>query len=99
VPAGVASGRMMIMRWPADFMWGTGASSTQREDAAPGSDWWDWEHAGHVPKSGERNGFGVRFAEDLFALRRSGSGAPSAFIEWARLEPEPGVHDDKAIAH
>ena len=27
--------------WPEGFMWGTGASSTQCEGAAPASDWYD----------------------------------------------------------
>ena len=34
------------MRWPDGFLWGTGASSTQCEGAAPASDWWEWERAG-----------------------------------------------------
>ena len=53
------------MIWPKGFIWGTGASSTQCEGAAPASDWWEWERAGRAPVSGEGNGFGSRFAEDL----------------------------------
>ncbi|MCU1452998.1 MAG: beta-glucosidase/6-phospho-beta-glucosidase/beta-galactosidase [Acidimicrobiales bacterium] len=45
------------MKWPEGFLWGTGASSTQCEGAAPASDWWDWERAGHAPRSGDGNGF------------------------------------------
>ena len=48
-------------------MWGTGASSTQCEGAAPASDWWQWERDGHAPPSGDGNGFAARYAED-FAL-------------------------------
>ena len=56
------------MEWPPGFMWGTGASSTQCEGAAPASDWWDWERAGRAPLSGNGNGFADRFAEDFTAL-------------------------------
>jgi beta-glucosidase len=45
------------MRWPTGFWWGTGASSTQCEGAAPSSDWWAWERDGHAPRSG--HGMGV----------------------------------------
>ena len=37
---------LMPMQWPDGFMWGTGASSTQCEGAAPASDWWEWERDG-----------------------------------------------------
>ena len=38
--------------FPAGFWWGTGASSTQAEGAAPASDWCALERAGHVPPIG-----------------------------------------------
>ena len=53
------------MQWPEGFMWGTGASSTQCEGAAPASDWWIWERDGHAPISGDGNGFAARYAEDF----------------------------------
>jgi len=42
----------------ADFWWGTAASSTQAEGAAPASDWFALERAGTMPPSGSGNGFG-----------------------------------------
>ncbi len=80
-------------------MWGTGASSTQCEGAAPASDWWDWERAGHAPPSGDGNGFGTRFAEDFGLFADLGLKHHRLSIEWARVEPEPGRHDDRAVAH
>ena len=53
------------MRFPENFMWGTGASSTQCEGAAPASDWWQWEREGHAPISGAGNDFAARHAEDF----------------------------------
>jgi len=53
------------MAWPDGFLWGTGASSTQCEGAAPASDWIDWERDGHAPRSGDGNGFADRYADDF----------------------------------
>jgi beta-glucosidase len=60
------------MKWPPEFMWGTGASSTQCEGAAPASDWWDWEREDRAPLSGDGNGFADRYAEDFAALAALG---------------------------
>jgi len=80
-------------------MWGTGASSTQCEGAAPASDWWDWERAGHAPLSRDGNGFATRYAEDFRALADLGLTHHRLSLEWARIEPTPGVHDPAAIEH
>jgi beta-glucosidase len=87
------------MDWPDGFMWGTGASATQCEGAAPASDWWDWERAGHAPLSGEGNGFAERFAEDFRLLASLGLRHHRLTIDWARVEPEPGRHDPAAVAN
>ena len=86
------------MRWPEGFMWGTGASSTQCEGAAPASDWWDWEQAGRAPVSGDGNGFATRFADDFRLYAELGLTHHRLSIEWARIEPAPGEHDAEAVA-
>ncbi|MCB0976128.1 MAG: glycoside hydrolase family 1 protein [Acidimicrobiales bacterium] len=87
------------MRWPEGFMWGTGASSTQCEGAAPASDWWLWERDGQAPLSGDGNGFAERYREDFGLLAGLGLTHHRLSIEWARIEPEPGVHDPAAVDH
>lgn len=87
------------MSWPAGFLWGTGASSTQCEGAAPASDWWGWERAGRAPASGDGNGFASRYAQDFELLASLGLRHHRLSIEWARLEPELGKHDANAISH
>src|SRR5580698_2516629 len=87
------------MRWPDGFMWGTGASSTQCEGAAPASDWWDWERQGRAPISGDGNGFAKRFAEDFAIYASLGLTHHRLSIEWARIEPEEGIYDRAAIEH
>jgi beta-glucosidase len=87
------------MQWPEGFMWGTGASSTQCEGAAPASDWWDWERAGHAPLSGDGNGFTQRYAEDFEIFAGLGLTHHRLSIEWARIEPAEGDHDQAAVDH
>jgi beta-glucosidase len=97
--SGPVQARMTGMEWPLDFMWGTGASSTQCEGAAPESDWREWERAGRVPVSGDGNGFSTRFGEDFALYAQLGLTHHRLSVEWARIEPSPGVHDARAIAH
>lgn len=87
------------MEWPEKFIWGTGASSTQCEGAAEASDWFDWERAGHAPASLSGNGFATRYAQDFAILAGLGLRHHRLSIEWARIEPEPGVYDERAVAH
>jgi beta-glucosidase len=87
------------MEWPEGFMWGTGASSTQCEGAAPAGDWWDWERAGRAPLSGSGNDFATRYAEDFALYADLGLTHHRLSIEWARIEPAPGERDPEAVAH
>jgi beta-glucosidase len=87
------------MQWPDGFLWGTGASSTQAEGSAPASDWLLWEQGGHVRASGNGNGFGTRYAEDFALYAGLGLTHHRLSVEWARLEPQEGVHDPDAVAH
>ena len=80
-------------------MWGTGASSTQSEGAAPHSDWIEWERTGHSPHSLTGNDFGTRYREDFALLRNLGLVHHRLSIEWARIEPKQGEHDQEAIRH
>ena len=87
------------MSFPSGFWWGTGASSTQAEGAAPASDWLLYEKQGRVPPSGVGNGFGTRYAEDFELYAQYGLTHHRISIEWARIEPEEGRRDPAAIEH
>jgi beta-glucosidase len=87
------------MPFPEDFWWGTGASSTQAEGAAPASDWARWEDQGRAPRSGAGNGFATRYAEDFRLLAELGLTHHRLSIEWARIEPREGERDNDAIEH
>ncbi|HVX19673.1 MAG TPA: family 1 glycosylhydrolase [Acidimicrobiales bacterium] len=90
---------MTSYRFPDGFLWGTGASSTQTEGAAPASDWAAWERDGHAPPSGDGNGFGTRYADDFARLADLGLTHHRLSIEWARIEPRPGQRDTAAVEH
>ena len=87
------------MQWPDGFLWGSGASSTQCEGAAPASDWWQWERDGHAPPSGAGNGFATSYATDFATFAELGLRHHRISIEWARVEPEQGRYDQAAIEH
>ncbi len=92
------------MKWtppafPENFIWGTAASSTQTEGAAPASNWAVWERSGKAPPSGEGSGFAKRFAEDFSLLASLGLDHHRLSLEWARIEPQPGIRDRGAIDH
>ena len=77
------------MDWPDGFLWGTGASSTQCEGAAPASDWIDWERAGRAPRRATATGSPTRYADDFRTYAGLGLRHHRLSIEWARIEPEP----------
>jgi beta-glucosidase len=84
---------------PEGFWWGTAASSTQAEGAAPGTDWSAWEAQGRAPRSGDGNGFGTRYREDFSILAGLGLTHHRLGIEWARIEPAEGRTDGSAVEH
>lgn len=85
--------------FPPSFIWGSAASSTQCEGAAPASDWLAWEQAGKAPASGNGNGFAERYAGDFRLLKEIGLDHHRLSIEWARIEPHEGERDRDAIKH
>ncbi len=85
--------------FPNGFWWGTAASSTQAEGAAPAGDWFARERAGTVPPSGDGNGFATRYADDFALYAQHGLSHHRLSIEWARVEPEEGRRDEAAVEH
>ena len=79
-----------------------GAPVPRRRNARaphPRSDWWDWNEQVARPISGDGNGFATRYVEDFAVLAALGLTHHRLSMEWARLEPEPGVHDQAAVEH
>lgn len=92
--------------FPAGFLWGSATAGHQIEGGNVHSDWWAMEH-GTQPRfpglridepSGRACDSWRRWREDVELLATLGHRAYRLSLEWSRLEPEPGVHDEAALA-
>ncbi len=88
--------------FPADFVWGTATAAHQIEGGNVNSDFWLAEH---VPEtifrepSGDACDSYHRYADDIALAARLGFNTHRFGIEWARIEPEPGVFSLAALDH
>ena len=89
------------------FWWGTSTASFQNEDrGVPADSPWafktDWDifaEEGRIPPRGDDATFSwTHFEKDLAALKKIGVNHYRFGIEWARVEPRPGVYNEAAIA-
>lgn len=89
------------------FWWGTSTASYQNEDRGvpPDSpmyfqtDWDAYGKEGHAPIRGDDAVFSwSRFDRDLAALKQLGVTHFRFGVEWARIEPKPGVINEAALA-
>lgn len=87
---------------PQGFLWGTAISAHQSEGNNTNSDMWLNEH---VPGTlfREPSGDGCdsydRYPEDIAIAASLGFNCHRFGIEWARIEPEPGVFSTAALDH
>lgn len=90
------------------FWWGTAVSSYQNEDrgALPGqpgyfeTDWDEFAREGRCPPRGEYGTFSwTNFAKDIRAMKKIGVNHFRFGVEWARVEPAPGVINHAALEH
>jgi beta-glucosidase len=94
-----------LLHFPLNFIWGTAMSAHQTEGNNTNSDWWLWENRkkskGEWPlePSLEACDSYSRFAEDFDLCKGLNNNAVRISIEWARLEPEEGIFDEKEFAH
>lgn len=88
------------------FWWGTSTASFQNEDRGvkPESPYYfktDWDifaEEGHIPPRGDDATFSwTYFDKDVAALKKLGVNHYRFGIEWARVEPKPGVFNEAAI--
>jgi beta-glucosidase len=73
-------------------------SAHQTEGVPVDSDWWRAAQEGRVPDPQGALGFWERFREDIQTVRALGLDAFRFSLEWARIEPQPGVYDEAALA-
>lgn len=90
------------MRFQQDFLIGAATAAHQVEGNNIHSDYWAQEHMAHTSfaePSGDAVDHYNRYAEDIRLMARAGLNAYRFSIEWARIEPEEGVFDDREVEH
>jgi beta-glucosidase len=86
--------------FPAGFLWGVATAGHQIEGGDKTSNWAAWERAGRVAQPiGKAIDHWNRYEEDLDLAKGLGLTAFRLSLEWAKIEPEPGVFDPAAIKH
>ncbi|MFM1917851.1 MAG: hypothetical protein RJB01_1366, partial [Actinomycetota bacterium] len=88
--------------FPEGFLWGVATAGHQVEGDNSLSDTWFAEHVTptvFAQPSGPGCDSYRRWDEDIDIAVSLGVNAYRFSIEWARVEPEPGVFDDQEIAH
>ncbi len=84
---------------PNNFRWGITASSVSAEGVSPQADWSSWESRGKAPRSESGAGFANEYTNDLGLAANIGLTDFRLTLEWARIEPKPGVIDLGVIDH
>jgi beta-glucosidase len=88
--------------FPEDFLWGTATSAYQIEGDNTNSDWWSYERDPRtraVEPCGDACDSWHRYEEDLDLVHSLGLNAFRFSIEWARIEPSPGIVSTEALDH
>jgi beta-glucosidase len=86
--------------FPPGFLWGASTAPHQIEGNNLNSDF--WANEGRVPgmeRSGDACDSYHRYREDLQLLADAGLNTYRFGIEWARIEPEPGLISRAELAH
>ncbi|HEY3253995.1 MAG TPA: family 1 glycosylhydrolase, partial [Polyangiaceae bacterium] len=90
-----------MIRFPDRFLFGCATSATQIEGGCRSSDWWHFAREPGRIAHGDLPDVACdhwnRVSEDTALLTRLGVGAHRLSLEWARLEPEAGLFDDRAL--
>ena len=85
---------------PADFLWGVASSGFQAEGSSPPSNWTRYIAQGRTDdRVGTSVDFRHRYRDDIALARDLGVRVYRVGVEWARVEPRPGVIDRRELAY
>ena len=90
------------MAFPKGFFIGASTAAHQVEGNNIHSDYWAMEHMEYTSfdePSNDACDHYNRYEEDIKLLADAGLNAYRLSIEWARIEPQPGVYDENEIKH
>ena len=91
-----------MQKFAEGFLVGAATAAHQVEGNNTNSDFWAMEHmksGGFVEPSGDAVDHYHRYEEDITYMEQAGLNAYRFSIEWARIEPEEGVFDEKEMRH
>ncbi|WP_278262261.1 family 1 glycosylhydrolase [Nocardia sp. AG03] len=84
---------------PAEFLWGVAASGFQSEGDAPDSNWRRYAESGSTEDPYLNSvDFRHRFRSDIALAAELGVRVYRVGIEWARVQPRPGIWDEEGLA-
>lgn len=92
----------MSLQFPESLHLGVASAATQIEGGDQNNSWYEWFQKGHIKDGSDpsiANMHYERYQEDAQIMHDMGIRHYRLGIEWARLEPEPGVFDEAAFAH
>ena len=85
---------------PPGFLWGVSSSGFQSEGSSPDSNWTRYVAAGKTDdKVGSAVDFRHRYRSDIALAKSLGVTVFRVSVEWARIEPKPGVVDRRELAY
>jgi beta-glucosidase len=91
-----------VKRDLSPFLWGASTAAYQTEGGNTNSDWWQLERSGFAmvtEPSGDACDSYHRWAEDMDLLAGAGFTDYRFSVEWARIEPTPGVVSRAQLDH
>lgn len=87
---------------PPDFHWGVATAGFQSEGTPPDSNWRRYVENG-TPQIKDQYGnatdFRHRYPEDIARAKAMGVNTFRFSIEWPRVQPQPGVWDERELAY
>jgi beta-glucosidase len=100
--AGTAAPRPKTAGFPDGFLWGAATAGHQVEGNNTASDLWLLENlqpTAFAEKSGDACNSFELWPQDLDLVRELGLNTYRFSIEWARIEPEPGLYSTAMLDH
>ena len=100
--AGTAAPRPKATSFPDGFLWGAATAGHQVEGNNTASDLWLLENlqpTAFAEKSGDACNSFELWPQDLDLVRELGLNTYRFSIEWARIEPEPGLYSSAMLDH
>ncbi len=92
----------MIMKLPEKLKIGVASAATQIEGGDQNNSWYAWYQKGHIKDGADPSVATMHYQnyeQDAQLMQAMGIRHYRLGLEWARLEPQPGVFDETAFQH